>query len=80
MVLTHFVARVAGDPVRLLLPGPAAEGDPADATGGCRERRFFCTWMVVIAAVLTPKQARSHQGALREYPKKNGPRGLAATR
>ena len=24
-----------------------------------------------------PKQAQSHQGAPREYPEKNGPRGLA---
>jgi hypothetical protein len=28
------------------------------------------------AAVLMPKQARGHQGAPREHPEKNGPRGL----
>jgi hypothetical protein len=29
------------------------------------------------AAVPMPKQAQSHQGAPREYPEKNGPRGLS---
>ena len=46
------------------LPRPqgAGEGSAHLARGG--------------AAVPMPKQAQSHQGAPREYPEKNGPRGL----
>jgi hypothetical protein len=48
------------------LPRPqgAGEGSAHLARGG--------------AAVPMPKQAQSHQGAPREYPEKNGPRGLRA--
>ena len=47
------------------LPRPqgAGEGSSNLARGG--------------TAVPMPKQAQSHQGAPREYPEKNGPRGLS---
>jgi hypothetical protein len=50
------------------LPRPQGAGEGSDhlSRGG--------------AAVLMPKQARGHQGAPREYPEKNGPRGLRGTR